>query len=295
MRSTAYLAILAASLGWGLAGVGSRILFIEGTTTFTLIVLRAGIAAGVLWLYLLSTRRRISATAWRHGSIIGIVRIGIAPTLFIASLQFVSAGFEALVIALVPAATAGLAHFALDEPLTKNRVVGLGLGLVGALVLIASGDSGLAEGGNALAGGLLGVGGVVAGAVSGILARRFAPLHNTAELSGPMFVSGLAVAGIASLFFEGVHPGTVTNSGWGILIALALASTLLPFVATLYASKMLPAAQVALTGYLVTFVGVVAGVIVLDEIVTVAMAMGGLLILLGVFVAGRSRNPVPVQ
>lgn len=291
MHRPALVALLAASLGWGLAGVGSRSLFIDGTTTFTVVVLRVGIAtaAVVAWLIFRTTRRPLSRAVWWEGTLIGIPRIGLAPTLFISSLQFISAGFESIIITLIPAVTAAMGAVWLNEKLNRLQVVGLVIGLAGAVILIASGESGLAEGGNAVIGGLLALGGVVAGAASGILARKYAPDHNTAELSGPMFVSGAIVAFVLSFLFEGVQPETVTATGWWVLVALALGSTLLPFVATLYSAKHVPATVTSLTGYIAPLVGVVGGVVILGEILTTAIIIGGLLTIVGVIVVGRAQ------
>lgn len=289
MHRPALTALLIASLGWGLAGVGSRSLFIDGTTTFTVIVLRVGIATAAVVGWLLLRGRSLSREAWIEGTLIGIPRIGLAPTFFIASLQFVSAGFEAIVITLIPAATAGLAAVFLGEKLNRLQIAGLALGLAGAVVLIAAGESGIAEGGNALVGGLLALGGVVAGASSGILARKYAPDHDTADLAGPMFISGAVVAFAASFLFEGVQPSTVTSTGWIVLILLALGSTLLPFVATLYASKHLTAALVSLTGYVAPLVGVVGGILILDEVLTTSIVIGGVLTLAGVVIVGSAQ------
>jgi hypothetical protein len=40
MQSRVLTVLIAASLGWGMAGVGTRYLFGEGVTTFTVVVVR---------------------------------------------------------------------------------------------------------------------------------------------------------------------------------------------------------------------------------------------------------------
>lgn len=284
------MALGAASLGWGLAGVGVRAMFIAGTTTFTVIVFRILFATVAVVAYGLAVRTGVDAQAWRRGSAIGVLRIGIAPMLFIGSLNYISAGFESLVITLVPVVTAVLARLFLAETLRRGQIGGLMLGLAGTLIIVLSGDSGLAEGGNALAGATLAFGGVVAGSLSGVISRRFAPLHDTAELAIPMFVSGLLLVSVVGAAVEGVRPSTVPSGYWPLLVALGLVSTLLPFVATLYAVKHVSATVVALTGYLAPLVGLLGGVAILGELVTPAIAVGGLLTLTGVVVVGVPRS-----
>jgi len=47
---------------------------------------------------------------------------------------------------------------------------------------------------------------------------------------------------------------------------------------------------VALTGYLAPVIGVVGGAVLLDEVITPAIAVGGALAVLGVAVAGHGRR-----
>ncbi|MDH3192938.1 MAG: DMT family transporter [Acidimicrobiia bacterium] len=290
MHSRSVAALGAASLGWGLAGVGVRALFIAGTSTFTVVVFRILFATMAVVVYGFALRTNIDGEAWRRGSVIGLLRIGIAPMLFIGSLNYISAGFESLVITLIPVVTAVLARVFLSEMVRRSQVVGLMLGVAGTLVIVASGDSGLAEGGNALAGAGLAFGGVLAGSLSGVISRRFAPLHTTAELAIPMFVSGLVLVSFVGLGIGGVRPATVPMNYWPLLVALGLGSTLLPFVATLYATKHVSATVVALTGYLAPLVGLVGGVVLLGELITPSIAVGGLLTLTGVLVVGTPRR-----
>lgn len=93
MHSRSIVALGAASSGWGLAEVGVRALFIAGATTFTVVVFRILFATVAIVGYGLVRRTVIDREAWRRGSAIGVLRIGIAPMLFMGSLNFVSAGF----------------------------------------------------------------------------------------------------------------------------------------------------------------------------------------------------------
>ena len=290
MHSRSVAALGAASLGWGLAGVGVRALFIAGASTFTVIVFRILFATMAVVAYGLVARTSIGAEAWRRGSVIGLLRIGIAPMLFIGSLNYISAGFESLVITLTPVVTAVLARAFLSETLRRSQVIGLVLGVAGTLVIVVSGDSGLAEGGNALVGAALAFGGVVSGSMSGVISRRFAPMHATAELAIPMFLSGLVVVTVVGLGVGGVRPASVPTNYWPLLVALGLGSTLLPFVATLYAVKHVSATVVALTGYLAPLVGLMGGVVLLGELITPSIAVGGLLTLAGVLAVGSPRR-----
>lgn len=292
MQSRVLTALLAASLGWGMAGVGTRFVFSEGVTTFTVIVVRILTAMAAVLLVWLGKGGGITRSAWRDGAIIGVLRIGFAPMLFISSLQYISAGVEGIFITIIPASTAALAAVVLHERLGRNQIVGLAIGLVGSLLIVAVGDSGISgDGGNVRVGAMFALAGVVAGASSGVLSRKYAPKHRTTELAIPMFLSGAVVAVIAGLVLQDIDLAGVNSTSWIALIALGVGSTFLPFFATLFASRHTSAARVALTGYLAPVVGVTAGVILLDEVLTVPISIGAALALVGVAVAGKARQP----
>jgi drug/metabolite transporter (DMT)-like permease len=292
MQSRVLTALLAASLGWGMAGVGTRFVFSEGATTFTVIVVRILTATAAVLLVWLGKGGGITRSAWRDGAIIGVLRIGLAPMLFISSLQYISAGVEGIFITIIPASTAALAAVVLHERLGRNQIVGLAIGLVGSLLIVAVGDSGInGDGGNVRVGAMFALAGVVAGASSGVLSRKYAPKHRTTELAIPMFLSGAVVAVTAGIVLQDIDLAGVNSTSWIALIALGVGSTFVPFFATLFASRHTSAARVALTGYLAPVVGVTAGVILLDEVLTVPISIGAALALVGVAVAGKARQP----
>ncbi len=292
MHTRVLTALLAASLGWGMAGVGTRFVFAEGVTTFTVIVVRILTATAAVLLVWLGKGGGITRSAWRDGAIIGVLRIGFAPMFFISSLQYVSAGVEGIFITVIPTSTAALAAVTLRERLDRNQILGLAIGLVGSLLIVAFGDSGIGgDGGDVRVGAMFALGGVVAGATSGVLSRKYAPRHRTTELAIPMFIAGAVVAVVAGLALQDVDLAGVNTTSWITLVALGVGSTFLPFFATLFASRHTSAARVALTGYLAPVVGVVAGVILLDEVLTVPIIVGAVLALAGVAVAGRVRRP----
>jgi len=274
-----------------MAGVGTRFVFSEGVSTFTVVVTRTITATVAVLVIAAVQRNAISRRAWRDGSIIGVLRVGLVPALFISSLQYVSAGVEGIFITLIPATTAGLAAFTLHEKLDRNQIIGFVIGLLGTMLIVSSGESGIAgNGGDIRTGAIFALGGVLAGAVSGVLSRKYAPRHQTTELAVPMFLAGSVVAMVLGFLLSDVDFAGVDSTSWVTLIALGLGSTFLPFFATLFASRHTSAARVALTGYVAPVIGVIAGVVLLGEVLTVSILIGAALALVGVVIVGRSRG-----
>lgn len=293
MHGPALAAILAAALGWGLAGVGVRFAFDEGAATLAVVVVRTLVAASAVFLYAAVARPALGKAAWWQGGLIGIPRIGLAPLCFIASLNHVSAGFQGLVITLTPVFTAAMGRLFLGERLSRVQVAGLVLGMTGSSLLILSGETGLGDGsGSTLVGGLLALGGVFFASTSMIFARRFAPRHGTASLAVPMFLAGaLVVVPVAAV--QGFEFASLTPTAWWVVVVIGFTGTLLPFVATLYAARFVDAAIVAVTGYLAPVLAVAGGVVLLDEVLAPSIVLGGLLALAGSVLVSRGRRPPP--
>jgi drug/metabolite transporter (DMT)-like permease len=290
MRNKVVPAVLGAALGWGLAGVGTRAAYELGATTITVLTARTVFATAALALFVAATRRWPTGPAWKDGSVIGVLRIGVAPLLFMGSLNFISAGVEGLIITLVPATTAIMAAGMIGERITRGQVLGLVVGLIGTTIIAVSGESGLGAEGNVVLGFLLAGGGVVFGSLSGVLQRKYAPHHDTVELALPMFVAGLLIATLGTLVLPFDPVSTWDAKLWALLLVLGLGSTLLPFGLTLYASKHASATVVATTGYLAPLVGVVGGAIILDEEITTVILIGAFLAMVGVALVGGVRR-----
>jgi drug/metabolite transporter (DMT)-like permease len=290
MRNKVIVAVLAASAGWGLAGVGTRAAYGLGATTVTLLTLRTSIATLALGVAVIVLRIRPTKLAWTHGSLIGVLRIGITPLLFMLSLNYISAGVEGLVITLVPATTSALAAVFISETINRKQIIGLLVGLAGTTLIAVSGDSGLGAEGNIVAGFALALGGVVVGSSTGVMQRHYAPRHDTMELALPMFASGTAVAILMGLLIGFDDFSTYTNQMWILVVVLGLGATLLPFALTLFASKHATATVVSMVGYLAPLVAVVAGVVILNEQITPMILAGGALAVVGVALVGGARR-----
>ena len=67
MRNRVIAALLAASLGWGFAAVGTRAAFGLGASTLTVLTTRTLIALAVLVVWTLVAGKRPDSAAWRDG------------------------------------------------------------------------------------------------------------------------------------------------------------------------------------------------------------------------------------
>ncbi len=288
-----WLAIALAGFGWGTGTVATRAALLAGVPPFLLLAARFTLATGlvVVWLLVRGEIPR-NRTVWRDGAILGVVNMAMPTFFFTLSLEQLSAGVGGLLIALVPLGTAFWAHWLLDdEPLHTPKIVGMVVALGGVAVLLLTGDVGLPAGANLPLGVGLMLIGVTLAAFGGALTRRYAERHRVSDLALPQFLAGavtaIVVAAFAGELFAGWGFG---GDGWTALLYLATVSTVLPFLAFLSASRLASATTASLIGYVVPVIGVIGGVVFLDETVTFTLVAGGILILAGVLIVERSER-----
>ena len=287
-----WLALLIASLGWGTAGVATRVVLDEGVGPYTVAALRSALAAVVVVVFLVARRSGLprSPEAWKVGLAMGISNLAIPYVFSTIALQYASAGFLGLTTALIPLFTALLAHLALaDERLSTMKVAGLILGFAGVAALLGSGDSGLAGGGKPVVAGFLSLVAVASIAVGGVYAKHHAGAYQPLEVTGVHFVSGSIVIVAAMLIVEGASPGP-SGKAWVLLGYMAVFTTFLPFVLYYWMLRSVSATFASIAGYLVPPIAVISGMVFLDERLQPGIVLGGLLILAGVLVTDRAER-----
>ena len=293
-----WAAMVIASFGWGTAGVATRIALDNDVTPYRLAAYRASLAVLLVVLYLLIRRRGLprGEAAWKVGFVMGTTNLA-APFIFTTiALQYVGAGFLGLMTALIPLMTAAAAHFTpLEERLTVLKTVGLVIGFSGVAVLLLSGDSGLAEGGNPLLGALLGLGSVTSISIGSLYAKYRAGDYHSIDVAGIQHALGAVVIIVLMLIVEG-GPRAEVGEAWAALGYMALMSSLIPMLLYYWLYTQVSATYASLAGYIIPPIAIVAGVLVLDEQLQAGILLGGVLILVGVLLADRAeRSPRPVR
>lgn len=290
------MAMLMASLGWGTAGVATRIALDEGTTPYRLAAYRAFFAVLAVVIYLAIRRRGLprGKVTWKVGLVMGLSNLA-APFIFgTLALQHAGAGFIGLMTALIPLVTAAVAHFTpLEEKLSVTKTTGLLIGFGGVAVLLLSGDSGLAEGGNPILAGGLALCSVVAISLGGLYAKFHSGEYEGMDVAGIQHAVGVVVIAIIAFFVDG-GPRTETAVTWAAVVYMAVLCSLTPMMLYYWMLRKVSATYAALAGYIVPPIAILAGIIVLDERLQPGILLGGILILVGVLLADRAeRRPRP--
>jgi drug/metabolite transporter (DMT)-like permease len=195
-----------------------------------------------------------------------------------------------ILMALYPLLTAVLAHFAFDhERLTLRRLSGLALGLSGALVLVLTQTTGLEEdhtagiGGGSLQGYLLAAVGIILGSVSVIYMKRRLSEEDSIVVTAGQVLFSLPLVIPFALAGPALRLDEISSLGWFVIIYTALLGSYLGYLILFVLLKRYGATSGALPGYVIPVVAALGGAVLLGELITVELAIGAVLVLLGVF------------
>ena len=288
--------IAAATVGWAASAVLIRALLRDGIDTFDLLPGRMTFAMLTLGVVIIFNRRfaTLDPDAWKRGAILGVFGMALPMGVMTKSLEYLPVSLGGLLIALIPIATIGAAHFVVDDERFEARSLpGLLISLLGAAVLVGIGGTTVEGVTDLRRGVLLMVVGVTLAGIGGALSRRFALQVSSDQMVLPQFsVATVAMFLLAPVLGESGFSSFSTKE-W-VLIALAGAiGTTLPFASFLIAASINPASRLALIGYTVPVVSVTLAVIFLRETLTFSIVVGATLIIGGVYLAERGTKHVP--
>jgi len=185
----------------------------------------------------------------------------------------------------------------LGERLTRNKVAGVACATVGAIVVVASAQSGAALSSQRLIGDLLMVGGAACWSVYATLGAI------TTRTGSPLGVTAVAcLAGSAMLFpFGFLEHGYRDVPAWPIgawldIAYLVIFATIVGFVLFYYAVRRFGAGLASMVSYLVPVFALVQASLFLNERITVVEVAGGAIILVGVRLATwRTAAMMPLE
>lgn len=291
MRPIYWLAVIAASFGWAFGGILTRAALNDGVGEWTMVAFRILLAAVLVGIVLLVRRTPMpTRTVLRYGLVQAVFNLTIPYVLFTFAYGEASAGFVGLLAALIPLSTAAWAHFTLpDEPLTLPKAVGLLVAFTGVAFLLLSGDSGLSEGGRPAVAVGLALTAVAGIGFAGTFAKKHSGEYDPTTMTGLQFAYSSVWLLVAMFAIEGA-PTDVSTTGWMLIVGMALLSTFLPFMLFYWLLQHVSATDVALTGYLVPFIALAGGLIVLDEELQFGIAVGFTLVLIGLIIADRASR-----
>ena len=210
--------------------------------------------------------------------------------LFFAGLRTVPAGRAALIVACIPSVVALFSGLLFGEAFTKTKIAGIALSFVGVGSIVSGGDP-AALWATGLSGGDLCIFGCVAAWAAYTLAGKKA-MERIAPYSA---VTWSCILGAAMLLPPALGAGLlpdVARAGpvaWGCVAFFGILATGFGFSWYYEGVKAIGPTKAGVFINLVPVVAVFLGWLILDEPLSHALALGGLLVLAGVWLTNRRR------
>jgi drug/metabolite transporter (DMT)-like permease len=282
------LAISAAVLFWGLSFASSKAILNTGFPPMTMVCLRFFIASAVL--VPLQLRLRVQGEAPARRDLPLLLASGLFGVTFYfffeaRGIRLTSAANASLIVAAVPVLTLAADRLLFRASLSVAQGLGIALSVAGVFLIVRRGSGQLPH---ALAGDLF-MGGACLCWVAYILVSR----RVQRRVRGLRLTTWQAVVGAVTLVplallerRQWVAPGPVV---WLNLLYLGLACSALSYFLYLYALEGLEAVVASTYINLVPVIGVAGGVLLLGERLVLGQALGGAVVILGVFLAGKRR------
>ena len=259
------------------------------------------IGATICSIPLLASRQRLAEMRahWRPIAIVGLANSALPFALFSYAAQSLPAGLSAIFDAIAPLLVAASGWLWLGETLTAPRAGGLLIGLTGVVWLIG-GTVGFGHGGGS-------VGWAMAACVGANICYTFGAHYSQRRLRGvaPLTVatgSQIAAAALLLPFTVWLWPSKApTAQAWFAMFGLAAACTSLAYVLFYRLMARMGSTRTMTVLYLIPVFGVLWGLIFLREAVTLTMAGGCAVILLGVALTtglvrfNPSAKPLPEE
>ncbi|MEM7801295.1 MAG: DMT family transporter [Chloroflexota bacterium] len=293
-------------LDWGLLFLlsclwGSSFLLMKIATqdwpVFIVVLGRIGIAALLLTLHVYARGMHLptDSSFWGEMFVLGFLRASLPLSLFVWASTQIDSNLSGILNSTTPLFTAIIAHgLTQDEKLTPQRITGVLCGMLGVIILI---------GADALAGltsNVVGQLAILAATCSygfaGVYGRRVRNLPVNLTITGMLIMATVQIVPIA---FWVSPPWTLTFSLNAALsvTTLAIFNTAIAFMVWLMIIRRAGANNASQVTFIIPFIAIVLGYLVLDEQLGWNMVVGLLCVLLGLaiaqgrvsFIAIRSR------
>lgn len=216
---------------------------------------------------------------------VGAVGVGMTNMLFTSGVNLTNASDTALLYAVVPVWGMILGSvLGLERP-TLRGIIGVGIAFMGIIVVVYGG---LGGSGSSLEGNLLVLGATVCWGSYTVLSlpllAKYSPLVVAAYT---MLFGGLAALPFALPGFPSVDLEAMSVGVWAALAYSTVLVAAFGFFAWQRGASLLGANKVLVYQYLITFVGVASGILLLGEEIGAEKIVGGAIILFGVYLARR--------
>ena len=290
-KQKAYLALVATSLIWGTTWVASKIA-VQQMPGLQVSYIRQFAAGTILIIYFLIKGEKLP-TIKQFGWLVtlSVFIFVLANGLSTWGVKYVNSGLASLIGALYPLCVALIELLILknrnNSPLT---FIGLIIGIGGvAFVFYENAFHDQPEGYSF--GILLGFIAMLSWSIGTILITRNKYKMNPYYATGwQMLIGSFIICGLANSTHNTIPLNAIPLETWAAIAYLVVMGSIIAFVAFIYSTKYLPAAQASLYAYINPLVAMLTGSILLREPLTMNLITGAIITLAGVYLVNYSMK-----
>jgi drug/metabolite transporter (DMT)-like permease len=289
-KTVAYVEASLAAVVWGASFIATKVA-LQDVSPITIVWMRFAIGLVILGLAV-ALRKEFSLpkkNEWGYFALLGFLGITFHQWLQSNALQTSEAGTTAWIVATTPVFMALLGWLVLKEKLDLATVFGIGLAFFGVLIVVSDGNlASLSVGTFGAPGDALVLASALNWTVVSVLSRRGLKTHSSGAFIFTMMAFGCLFNSILFLWNgQYTEITALTFNGWMGILFLGIFCSGLAYIWWYDALQALSTAGTGVFLYIEPLVAIVVAFFVLAEAITIASLVGGLVILLGVWLVNR--------
>ncbi|MBC7947509.1 MAG: EamA family transporter [Chitinophagaceae bacterium] len=294
MKNThkAHIAVLATNLFFAINYSFVKYISPSPIGPYALNLLRVGGSLVLFWTLWLFAKNKVKLERRDVGRLMlcGLLGVALNQMLFIKGLTMTSAIHASLLTLCSPIMITVLSFWILRERFTVLRVAGLILGVLGSVMLIA-GQQGAGQPEGYLIGDILIILNAISYAFYFILVKPLMERYTPLQVIRWVFTFGfIMMLPIGIPQFTRIHWELFDASHWGTLAFVVIAGTSVAYLFNAYGIRVLGPGTTGAYIYIQLVFAVMIAVLFFNEQLNLQKISAGVLILTGVYLAGRKKN-----
>ena len=297
MNLKAILKALFAVTAWGASFVATKIA-LQYAAPSTIVWIRFTMGVVILGLAAVYNKQFTlpQGKDWGYFALLGFLGITLHQWLQSTGLVTAQATTSAWIVATIPVFMALLGFFILRERLAWYQVAGIVLAAIGVLLIVTKGDlNSLISGKFGTPGDFLVLISAPNWAVFSALSRSGLKKHPSTLMMFYVMSFGWIFTSILFFLTSGIRQiASIPGNGWTAILFLGVFCSGIAYIFWYDALKVLPVAQTGAFLYLEPVITVIVAALVIREAILLATIVGGIAILIGVWLVNYTSSSVQV-
>ena len=282
---------------WGTTWIAIKISLNEGMPPFLAVSYRFLIAGLIFWVIFLFKKEKLPLnwTAIKIYLQFGLINFSLSYALTYWATQFIYSNVSSIIWAGFPLVVTMMAHFTLpDEKFTSKKFLSISIGIVGTILILTQGKE--FGGSNVLVGIIALMISVFIAAWPNVYLKKYSKSVNTIQLNAvSQTIGGLILLLVSAI----IEPGQgMIWSQTNILATLYLIifGSVITWMIYFWLFSHLPVTQISYVAFFPPVIAIIAGWVLLDEVLTPIAILGAVFIIGGaLFISTQKKLQTSIR